>query len=103
MEVLVASNHYFDKKDDANAVRLGELAREIDPTIAWTALWSKTVIKRAVGWAWCQRLSRAKGALRCIAAAEPRGTESSGASAGALRRASPLPPSAAGLIQNDVP
>jgi glycosyltransferase involved in cell wall biosynthesis len=68
MEVLVASDHCFGREDYANMARLTGIAQEIDPTITRTAWWWRTVLKRAVGWKWCNRFSQARLALRNVAA-----------------------------------
>jgi len=77
MEVLVGSNKSFDFNDDAGMAQLRGLAKEIDPTITRTAYWWRTVVKRAVGWECCQRISQAKTAFGRITASRRFGQESS--------------------------
>ena len=98
MEVLVASDRCFDKQDDANTARLTGLAREIDPTITRTTWWWKTVVKRTVGWACCQRFGHAKAAFRRTVTVESRVGESSGRVARVLPPASLSPQGVAGVI-----
>lgn len=101
MEVLAGSGHAFDKRDDAYVARLAELAREIDPTIVRTVSWWRTVVKRTIGWEWCQRFSQAKAALRRVAAIVRRKQVSS--EHGALQSASSSLQGGMSSIQRDVP
>jgi len=103
-EVLVAANECFDKQEgDANVVQLIALAQEIDPTITRTALRWKTVVKRTVGWQWCQRIAQGRAALQRLAAAAPRGETSTRPGVSASQPAGSSFRGTVATIQEDAP